>query len=160
MVKMRKYILLGILSVVLIGCSNTSSKIELTPSEIREVENNQNEIAGILIKKAILKDMNGYKYDREEKEALDEAKENLEIEFYMNRLAVKKVNVSDEEVLAIYNANKDKLKDIKMEIALPQIREQLFLQKVNNEKINYINSLIEKNQLNDKIKLYFPKEKK
>ena len=47
-----------------------------------------------------------------------------------------------------------------MEIALPQIREQLFLQKVNNEKINYINSLIEKNQLNDKIKLYFPKEKK
>lgn len=37
---MRKYILLGILSVVLIGCSNTSSKIELTPSEIREVENN------------------------------------------------------------------------------------------------------------------------
>ena len=58
MVKMRKYILLGILSVVLIGCSNTSSKIELTPSEIREVENNQNEIAGILIKKAILKDMN------------------------------------------------------------------------------------------------------
>ena len=78
----------------------------------------------------------------------------------MNRLAVKKVNVSDEEVLAIYNANKDKLKDIKMEIALPQIREQLFLQKVNNEKINYINSLIEKNQLNDKIKLYFPKEKK
>ena len=73
---------------------------------------------------------------------------------------MKKVNVSDEEVLAIYNANKDKLKDIKMEIALPQIREQLFLQKVNNEKINYINSLIEKNQLNDKIKLYFPKEKK
>ena len=86
MVKMRKYILLGILSVVLIGCSNTSSKIELTPSEIREVENNQNEIAGILIKKAILKDMNGYKYDREEKEALDEAKENLEIEFYLNIL--------------------------------------------------------------------------
>ena len=104
--------------------------------------------------------MTKYNYTLEEKEALKENKENLEIEFYMNRLAVKKVNVSDEEVLAIYNANKDKLKDIKMEIALPQIREQLFLQKVNNEKINYINSLIEKNQLNDKIKLYFPKEKK
>ena len=101
-----------------------------------------------------------YNYTLEEKEALKENKENLEIEFYMNRLAAKKVNVSDEEVLAIYNANKNKLKDIKMEIALSQIKEQLFLQKVNTEKINYINLLIEKNQLNDKIKLYFPKENK
>ena len=43
---------------------------KITPSEIREVENNPNEIAGILIKKAILKDMNGYKYDRERKKKL------------------------------------------------------------------------------------------
>lgn len=152
---MRKYILLGILSVVLIGCSNTSSKIELTPSEIREVENNQNEIAGILIKKAILKDMNGYKYDREEKEALDEAKENLEIEFYLNRLATKRAKVTDEQVINIYEANKVQLKNnISPEIALPQIKEQLLLQQVNFEKINYINSLIEKYNLNDIFKSY------
>ena len=146
---MRKYILLGILSVVLIGCSNTSSKIELTPSEIREVENNQNEIAGILIKKAILKDMNGYKYDRE-----DEAKENLEIEFYLNRLATKRAKVTDEQVINIYEANKVQLKNISPEIALPQIKEQLLLQQVNFEKINYINSLIEKYNLNDIFKSY------
>ena len=148
---MRKYILLGILSVVLIGCSNTSSKIELTPSEIREVENNQNEIAGILIKKAILKDMNGYKYDRE---AWDEAKENLEIEFYLNRLATKRAKVTDEQVINIYEANKVQLKNISPEIALPQIKEQLLLQQVNFEKINYINSLIEKYNLNDIFKSY------
>lgn len=145
---MRKYILLGILSVVLIGCSNTSSKIELTPSEIREVENNQNEIAGILIKKAILKDMNGYKYDREE------TKENLEIEFYLNRLATKRAKVTDEQVINIYEANKDQLKNISPEIALPQIKEQLLLQQINLEKINYINSLIEKYNLNDIFKSY------
>lgn len=158
---MKKYLLLGSIILLLItGCSNITPKVELTPTEITKLNGDSNKGAELLIRKAILNDMTKYNYTLEEKEALKENKENLEIEFYMNRLTVKKVNVSDEEVLAIYNANKDKLKDIKMEIALPQIREQLFLQKVNNEKINYINSLIEKNQLNDKIKLYFPKEKK
>lgn len=158
---MKKYLLLGSIILLLItGCSNITPKVELTPIEITKLNGDSNKGAELLIREAILNDMTKYNYTLEEKEALKENKENLEIEFYMNRLAVKKVNVSDEEVLAIYNANKDKLKDIKMEIALPQIREQLFLQKVNNEKINYINSLIEKNQLNDKIKLYFPKEKK
>lgn len=151
---MKKYILLGILSVMLIGCTNTSSKIELTPSEIKEVESNQNEIAGILIKKAILKDMNGYKYNKEEKEALDEAKENLEIEFYLNRIATKRVKVTDEQVRNIYEANKEQLKGMAPEIVLPQIKEQLILQQINAEKVNYINSLVEKYNLNDKFKSY------
>ena len=114
---MKKYLLLGSIILLLItGCSNITPKVELTPTEITKLNGDSNKGAELLIRKAILNDMTKYNYTLEEKEALKENKENLEIEFYMNRLAVKKVNVSDEEVLAIYNANKDKLKDIKMEM--------------------------------------------
>ncbi len=72
----------------------------------------------------------------------------------MNRLATKRAKVTDEQVINIYEANKVQLKNISPEIALPQIKEQLLLQQVNFEKINYINSLIEKYNLNDIFKSY------
>lgn len=72
----------------------------------------------------------------------------------MNRLATKRAKVTDEQVINIYEANKVQLKNISPEIALPQIKEQLLLQQVNLEKINYINSLIEKYNLNDVFKSY------
>ena len=150
---MKKYIVLGIVALAAVGCSNTS-RVELTPTEIKEIGKNQDEIAGNLIKKAILKDMSGYKYTPEESKALKEAKENLEIEFYLDRIAVKRVTITDEEVISIYEANKEQLKGVKPEVVLPQIKEQLIFQQVNEEKANYINSLVEKYNLNDKFKSY------
>lgn len=153
---MKKYLFLGILTVLLIGCNNVSKKVELTPKEISQIGENSNQGAEILVKKAIIKEMSEYKYIPEEKKMLDEALENLEIEFFLNRVSVKRVNITDEQVLSIYEANKEQLKNIKPEIALPQIKEQLILQQANREKINYINSLVEKYQLNEKFKTYFP----
>lgn len=153
---MKKYLFLGILTVLLIGCNNVSKKVELTPKEISQIGENSNQGAEILVRKAIIKEMSEYKYTPEEKKMLDEALENLEIEFFLNRVSVKRVNIADEQVLSIYEANKEQLKNIKPEIALPQIKEQLILQQANREKINYINSLVEKYQLNEKFKTYFP----
>lgn len=153
---MKKYLFLGILTVLLIGCNNVSKKVELTPKEISQIGENSNQGAEILVRKAIIKEMSEYKYTPEEKKMLDEALENLEIEFFLNRVSVKRVNLTDEQVLSIYEANKEQLKNIKPEIALPQIKEQLILQQANREKINYINSLVEKYQLNEKFKTYFP----
>lgn len=153
---MEKYLFLGILTVLLIGCNNVSKKVELTPKEISQIGENSNQGAEILVRKAIIKEMSEYKYTPEEKKMLDEALENLEIEFFLNRVSVKRVNLTDEQVLSIYEANKEQLKNIKPEIALPQIKEQLILQQANREKINYINSLVEKYQLNEKFKTYFP----
>lgn len=151
---MKKYIVLGIVALTMVGCSNTPTRVELTPPEVKEIGNNQNEIAGTLIKKAILKDMAGYRYTPEESKALKEAKENLEVEFYLNRMAVKKATVTDEQVISVYEANKEQLKGMDPEVVLPQIKEQLILQQVNAEKINYINSLVGKYNLNEKFKSY------
>lgn len=155
---MKKYLFVGILSFLILGCTNTPKRVELTPEEIVQVKNN-NVGAELLIKKALLKEMSEYKYTIEEKNELDSAKENIEIEFFLNNRSSKNVVVTDEEVLQIYEANKEQLKGIKPEIALPQIKEQLFLQKLNQEKVNYINSLVEKYNMNEKIKEYFPVEK-
>ena len=152
---MKKYLLLGSIILLLItGCSNITPKVELTPTEITKLNGDSNKGAELLIRKAILNDMTKYNYTLEEKEALKENKENLEIEFYLNRLATKRAKVTDEQVINIYEANKVQLKNISPEIALPQIKEQLLLQQVNFEKINYINSLIEKYNLNDIFKSY------
>ena len=124
---MKKYLFLGILTVLLIGCNNVSKKVELTPKEISQIGENSNQGAEILVRKAIIKEMSEYKYTPEEKKMLDEALENLEIEFFLNRVSVKRVNITDEQVLSIYEANKEQLKNIKPEIALPQIKEQLIL---------------------------------
>lgn len=151
---MKKYILLGIVTLTMLGCSNTPTKVELTPTEIKEIGNNQNEIAGVLLKKAILKDMVGYRYTSEENKMLKEAKENLEVEFYLDRIAAKRATITDEQVIAVYEANKEQLKGMNPEIVLPQIKEQLILQQINVEKVNYINSLVEKYNLNEKFKSY------
>lgn len=154
---MKKFLLLGFI-LLMAGCSNTPPKVELTPTEVTQLNGDTNKGAELLIRKAILNDMSKYNYTSTEKNNLQLMKENLEIEYYLNTVAAKKVNISDEEVVAIYNNNRDKLKGIKAEVALPQIREQLYLQQINNEKVNYINSLVEKYQLNSKLNSHFPKE--
>lgn len=73
---MKKYILLGILSIMVVGCSNAPKKVELTPTEVKELGNNQNAIASTLIRKAVLKEMSEYKYTPEESKAIKQAKEN------------------------------------------------------------------------------------
>lgn len=153
---MKNYLLLGVLSLIMVGCSAAPKKIELTQAEISQLGKDKNKGAEILVRKALLKDMSEYKYSEEESKALKEAKENLEIEFYLEHIAAQRASISDEEVIALYNANKENLKDMKAEVALPQIKEQLYLQRLNAEKINYINSLVEKYQLNEKFKSYFP----
>lgn len=153
---MKKFLLLGILSIMVVGCTNAPTKIELSPTEISQLGGDKNKGAEILIRRAVLKEMSQYKYSETDAKALKDAKENLEIEFFLNNISSKKVSVSDEEALALYNANKESLKGIKAEVALPQIKEQLLLQRVNAEKVNYINSLVEKYNLNEKFKTYFP----
>lgn len=154
---MKKFLLLGFI-LLMAGCSNTPPKVELTPTEVTQLNGDTNKGAELLIRKAILNDMSKYNYTSTEKNNLQLMEENLEIEYYLNTVAAKKVNISDEEVVAVYNNNRDKLKGIKAEVALPQIREQLYLQQINNEKVNYINSLVEKYQLNSKLNSRFPKE--
>lgn len=135
--------------------STPNIEINLTQDEINSTGGDANIGAQLLVRKAILKEMEINKYTPEEEKELNSAIENLKLEFFLNRTASKKVIVSDEEVLATYKENGEKLKDADIEVVFPQIKEKIFLYKVNNEKISYMNSLVEKYRLNDKIKEYY-----
>lgn len=164
---------LMILSAVLLfaatGCGNdTAAKttgtpvakanITLTQEEIASTGENANAGAQLLVRKAVIKEMEGNKYTPEEQAELDNAIENLKVEFFLNRTASKKVVVTDEEVLATYKENGEKLKNADIEVVFPQIKQEIFMFKVNNEKVAYMNSLVEKYKLNDRIKEYYKLE--
>lgn len=167
--KTKLFFLSAVFLLVMSGCgkevaSNNETKkevsapkveINLTQEEVNSTDGNANLGAQLLVRKAVLKEMEANKYTPEEEKELNNAIENLKLEFFLNRTASKNVTVSDEEVLATYKENGEKLKNADIEVVFPQIKEKIFLYKVNNEKINYMNSLVEKYRLNDKIKEYY-----
>lgn len=165
---MKKLIILSIVLAIFSACNQTTSsqvkkqniKLELTQDELASIGNNSNAGASILVRKAIEKEMANYKYTPEEEKELEKAIENVKMEFFLNRTASKNTHVADVEVLQVYKDNADKLKDADIIQVLPEIKNQIFLQRVGEEKIKYMNSLVEKYDLNTILKKYFPDTKK
>lgn len=153
---------LSILVLLFGGCktqenaTEKNQKITLTQEEVKEAENNSNIGAQILVRKAILKEMSSIKYTEEEKKELEEIKKNVEIDYFLNKKAMETTKVDDMEVLQVYQNNADKLKNTDITIILPQLKEQMILQRREEEKVKYMNTLVEKYNLNEELKKYFP----
>ena len=156
----KNLIILGAFVFLLSGCGTEQKpkevKISLTEQEVKDSENNSNIAAQILVKKAVLKEMENVKYSEEEKKELEEIKENIELEYFLNKKAMETANVDDMEVLQVYQNNIDKLKDADITAVLPQLKDQMLFQRREEEKVKYMNSLVEKYKLNDELKKYFP----
>lgn len=157
---MKKLIFIFALLAIFSACNHTMTQqdniLELTKEELAFVGNNSNAAASLLIKKAVEKEMSTYQYTPQEQKELNRAIENIKLEFFLNRVASKNTRIDDVEVLEIYKKNADKLKDSDIVEVLPEIKEGLFLQRVGEEKVKYMNSLIEKYDLNNTLKKYFP----
>ncbi len=63
--------------------------IKLTKKELEVLGENKDAIAQLLVRKAILEEMEKKEYTEEEKRYLEEMKLNMEIEFYLNSIAQK-----------------------------------------------------------------------
>ena len=168
---MKKQLLLSMIFVLLMaGCgangnanTNTATKVQpitLTETEMKEVGTNSNAAAQLLVRKAILKEMGENKYTEQEKKELEEIKKNVELEYFLNKKAMESVKVDDMEVLQVYQNNIDKLKDTDIVQVLPQLKDQMLLQRREEAKVNYMNSLVEKYDLNSEIKKRFPEVEK
>ena len=160
----KNLIILGTFVFLLSGCGTEQKpkevKISLTEQEVKDSENNSNAAAQILVKKAVLKEMENVKYSEEEKKELEEIKENIELEYFLNKKAMETANVDDMEVLQVYQNNIDKLKDADITAVLPQLKDQMLFQRREEEKVKYMNSLVEKYDLNSELKKYFPEIEK
>ena len=116
--------------------------IKLTKKELETLGENKDAIAQLLVRKAILAEMEKKEYTEEEKKYLEEMKLNMEIEFYLNSIAQKTVKIYDYELLEVY----------------PQLQQALFNQKLGEEKVKVINELVEKYKINDTLKEYIKVE--
>lgn len=164
---MKKQLMILTASVLLIGgcgvkesTASKIAKITLTEQEAKDTAENSNAAAQILVRKAILQEMRGVKYSEDEKKELEELKKNVEIEYFLNKKAMETANVDDMEVLQVYQNNIDKLKEGDIVTILPQLKNQMLLQRREEEKVKYMNSLVEKYDLNNELKKYFPESEK
>ena len=132
--------------------------IKLTKKELEALGENKDAVAQLLVRKAILAEMENKEYTEEEKKYLEEMKLNMEIEFYLNSIAQKTVQIYDYELLEVYKNNTELLKDKNTVEVYPQLQQALFNQKLGEEKVKVINGLVEKYKINDILKEYIKVE--
>ena len=136
-------------------------QIKLTKEEMEKLGENKDGIAQLLVRKAILAEMEKKKYTEEEKKYLEEIKINIEVEFYLNSIAQKAVQIYDYELLEVYKNNSELLKDKNTVEIYPQLQQALFNKKLGEEKVKVINEIVEKYKINDVLKEYIkPEEEK
>ena len=133
-------------------------EIKLTKEELKRLNGNKDGIAQLLVRKAVLTEMENKEYTEEEKKYLEEMKLNMEIEYYLNSIAQKTVQIYDYELLEVYKNNAELLKDKNTAEIYPQLQQALFNQKLREEKIKIINEIIEKYKINDTLEEYIPLE--
>lgn len=132
--------------------------IKLTKKELEALGENKDAVAQLLVRKAILAEMENKEYTEEEKKYLEEMKLSMEIEFYLNSIAQKTVQIYDYELLEVYKNNTELLKDKNTVEVYPQLQQALFNQKLGEEKVKVINGLVEKYKINDILKEYIKVE--
>ncbi len=128
--------------------------IDLTEDEEKIVEGDDNILAQLLLRKAIVKEMAVKVLTEAEENQLEKLKENLEVEYYLEKVTSKDVQINDIEVVKVYEENRDKFKDTKIEEAIPAIRQAIINKKLTDNKVTYLNGLVEKYNLNEKLKEY------
>ena len=129
-------------------------EIKLTKEEENRLNGNKDGVAQLLVRKAILEEMKIKEYTEEEEKYLEEMKVNIEIEYYLNSIAQKTVQVYDYELLEVYKNNAELLKDKNTVEVYPQLQQALFNQKLGEEKVKVINEIVEKYKINDVLKEY------
>ena len=133
-------------------------QIKLTKEELKKLNGNKDGIAQLLVRKAILAEMENKEYTEEEKKYLEEMRLNMKIEYYLNSIAQKTVQIYDYELLEVYKNNTEVLKDKNTVEVYPQLQQALFNQKLGEEKVKVINELVEKYKINDVLKEYIKPE--
>ena len=129
-------------------------EIKLTKEEENRLNGNKDGVAQLLVRKAILEEMKIKEYTEEEKKYLEEMKANMEIEYYLNSIAQKTVQIYDYDLLEVYKNNAELLKDKNTVEVYPQLQQALFNQKLGEEKVKVINEIVEKYKINDVLKEY------
>lgn len=152
----KRIIYIFVLGITMMGCDSAKDtpvkkeeKITLTD---KEKQLNKDEIAKILVYKALVIEADNAQYTPEEIESIKKAQENLKVNYFVERELKSKTVVTDKEVQDYYEKHKVKYDDKTLKETLPLLYQNLANEKFIKAQVDYYNSVIEKYELNDILK--------
>lgn len=163
---MKKQLLIfGIFATLMLGCQQSQilekkPEVSLSSVELEGIQGNREEIKYNLVRKSVLREMFDEKYTEKEKSELENIKTEAEIEYFLNKKAMERIQVTDEKVLEFYQQNVEELKNFDINVALTLIKNEMINQQLYIEKINYVNSLMAKYEIEKKVNDYLAGDKK
>lgn len=151
----------GIVSIIaagilITGCNDTNKTNNNAPAQItlseKEKQKDKDEVARILVYKALLEEVKKAEFTPEELENIQIAQNQLKINYFIERELKSKTQINDEEAADFYKRHKDQFDDKPLEEMLPILYKSLAVEKYNQAQVDYYNSIIEKYKLNDILK--------
>jgi len=130
--------------------------IEITKKELLFSKGNPEIIKTIIVGKVIAKKMNDEQFESQEEnqKTLEVIKDKVYIDYYLNLEVRKNVQVTQEEVVEIYEKEKAKLGNITPNSAYQQIADGLLNNKAIKERNDLINKISEKYKIDEIVKEY------
>ncbi|WP_427169338.1 hypothetical protein KST23_05855 [Fusobacterium nucleatum] len=160
----KQFLAVSFLSFLLVACGENSGSGTLALSQRdKELANgNSNVAAELLIQKAILQEAKKEKMTEEEQYNLDLAKQELEVNFYLQKKFNKEFSevsvVTEEEAKKYYNENKEEIGNISFENIKEAIENEIIYQKQTEIVHKYYDDLAEKYKINDILNKEYPEE--
>lgn len=134
--------------------------IEITKKELLFSKGNPEIIKTIIVGKVIEKKMNDEQFESQEEnqKTLEVIKDKVYIDYYLNLEVRKNVQVTQEEVVEIYEKEKAKLGNITPNSAYQQIADGLLNNKAIKERNDLINKISEEYKIDEIVKEYVAAE--
>ena len=121
------------------------SEVILTKEEQKNLKGKKDEAYQLLANKAILAKAKEAEFDPMEKKELDYITETEKSRFYVSKFVNPKVNVSENQIVEIYNANKEFFdnQNMNFEQARVGIQNDLFSKAAVQIESEYINTIVD-----------------
>lgn len=126
--------------------------VSIAKKEIIFSQGNPDVIRNIVLNRVVEEKAKGTDFEKKEKEALKIIKDNVLATFYVDLEIRKKVQVTHEEIIGIYESEKGKLGNVTPNDAYNQIANGLLNNRAVEERQNVINKLIEEYKIDDLVK--------
>ena len=153
---LKRFLFVLILPLLILGCNKETNILKGNEKKItltdEEKKNSDDEIARILIQKALTKEAETAEFTSEEQKEIKRVQNEIKVKYFLERELKTKITITDKELQKYYEANKGKLNDKTMEEIIPILYQNLTNEKYTKALIDYYNFLIDKYKLNDILK--------
>ena len=133
---------------------NFQGDLVLTNDEVKYMSNNSVRITAKYFDKIMIEEMGKENFIETNKEEIDEIKDKVLVNYYIEKSLSGKVTVTEDEVKNFHEMNKESFLNFTIADAYTQIHNFLFQQKINNDRLEIMKKVVDKYKLNDIIKDY------